>query len=89
MKKMPCIALLGLALAGCSPAAPQMTVEVRGAPGEVGGFVAAEKAREADLAVNHGDGTDRAVFAVSDPNDGYEISRRAIEAGLSVSSKSG
>jgi len=89
VKKMLYVAFLGLALAGCSPAAPQMTVEVRGAPGEVGEFVAAEKARDAELDVIHSDGTDAAVFAITDPNDGFEISRRAIEARLSVESKSG
>lgn len=89
MRKMFHVALFGLLLAGCSQAAPQMTVEVSGAPGEVGEFVIAEKARDADVEVTHSDGTGSAVFAVTDSNVGYEINRRAIEARLSVKTKSG
>lgn len=89
MKKILYVALLGLVLASCSQAAPQMTVEVSGAPEEVGEFVIAEKARDADVEVTHRDGTETAAFAVADSNDGYEISRRAVKARLSVETKSG
>lgn len=89
MRKMFYVALLGLVLAGCSQAAPQMTVEVSGAPEVIGQFVIAEKARGADVEVTYSNGAETAVFAVTDSNDGYEISRRAIEARLSVETKSG
>ena len=84
MKKTIYIGLVGLIMAGCSQAAPQMTVEVSGAPGQVSECVIAEKARNADVDVTHSDGNGTAVFAVTDSNDGYAISRRAIQARLSV-----
>ncbi len=84
MKKMIYIGLMGLIMAGCSQAAPQMTVEVSGAPTEVSQFVTAEVARDAGVDVTHSDGAGTAVFAVTGSNDGYAISRRAIEARLSV-----
>lgn len=89
MKKMLYMAAIGLALAGCSPAAPSMTVEVNGAPPEVGEFVIAEKARDADIKVSQNEGRDTAVFTVMDPAEGHDISQRAIQARLSVRTTSG
>lgn len=84
MKKMLYMAAIGLALAGCSQAAPSITVEVSGAPPEVGKFVIAEKAQDGDIKVSLSEAKDTAVFTVMDPTDGYDISQRAIQARLSV-----
>lgn len=89
MKKTLYVGLLGLVLAGCTPAGPEMTVEVRGAPEKVAELVAAERSRNSDLEVAHIDGSDTATFAASDATASYEISQRAIKARLSVEARSG
>lgn len=79
---------LALALVGCAAQSPQATVQVRGAPVEVATFVTAERARDGEVDVAYQNGEDSAVFVARTSDEHYQISRRAIEARLSVEAKS-
>jgi N6-adenosine-specific RNA methylase IME4 len=82
------VALVGLALAACSPPSTTHTVEVEGAPGEVARFVAAEETRKTGADIRYEAGTDKAVFLLPTPEEQSEVMLRASAAKLTAATRS-